>query len=135
VTPPTDGATLALEGTRIVLRGLRVLGHHGAGSVERAEAQPFEVDLDLELAEPGAAWSDELAETLDYGTAAQAVAAVVSGTSHRLLESLARACAEAVLAEDRAGRLAAVGVRVTKLRPPVPLQLESAACELTLRRA
>ncbi|MFC0082580.1 dihydroneopterin aldolase, partial [Aciditerrimonas ferrireducens] len=78
MTQPS-GAPLALEGPRIVLRGLRVLGHHGVGAAERAEAQPFEVDLDLELAEPGAAWSDELAETLDYGTAAQAVAAVVSG--------------------------------------------------------
>jgi dihydroneopterin aldolase len=128
-------STAAREpGVGVELRGLRVLGQHGVGDAERAVAQPFEVDLDLELASGAAARSDELADTVDYGRVCQVVAEVVGGTSHRLLESLARACAEAVLAEDAAGRVAAVTVRVRKLRPPVPLDLASAAGRVTLRR-
>ena len=35
-------------GDRIELRGLRVLGVHGALPEEQERAQPFEVDLDVE---------------------------------------------------------------------------------------
>jgi dihydroneopterin aldolase len=116
---------------RIELRGLRVLGVHGALPEERERAQPFEVDLDLELDLRPAGRSDRLADTVDYGSVTQAVAAVVSGPHAELLEHLAERVALAALACG-APLTTAVTVSVRKLRPPVPCDLHSAG--VTIRR-
>ena len=96
------------------------MGTHGVLAEERDRAQPFEVDvyLDVDLRAAGA--SDDLADTLDYGTIATQVATLVSGESHALLERLASRIAS-VLLTDR--RVASVTVDVRKLRPPVPVDL------------
>lgn len=125
-SPPGD-----LEG-RILLSGLRVMGRHGVLPEEKERAQPFEVDLEIETDLAEAARSDDLAAALDYGKVATAVAGVVSGESFDLLEALAEAISRAVLADDRAG---AVTVTVRKLRPPVPLDLASAAVSLRRSRS
>jgi dihydroneopterin aldolase len=60
------------------------------------------------------------------------VAQVVTGERHRLLERLATRIADDVLALD--DRVTAVAVTVRKLRPPVPVDLASAAVTLTRTR-
>jgi 7,8-dihydroneopterin aldolase/epimerase/oxygenase len=116
---------------RIELRGLGVLGTHGALPEEHERAQPFEVDLDLELdlRQPGR--TDRLADTVDYGSVTEAVAAVVSGPHVNLLEHLAERIASAALA-SAAPHASAVTVSVRKTRPPVPHLLTSAG--VTIRR-
>jgi dihydroneopterin aldolase len=113
-------------GDRIELRGLRAVGVHGALPEERVRAQPFEVDLancaDLEPA----GRSDALADTIDYGAVSAAVVAVLTGPHADLLERLAARIVDATFAA--AGeRATAVTVTVRKLRPPVPVELASAA--------
>jgi dihydroneopterin aldolase len=126
-----EAAADPLYPDRIELRGLRVLGAHGALPEERERAQPFEVDLDLELDLQPAGRSDRLADTVDYGSVTQAVAAVVSGPHVELLEYLAEQVAVAALACG-APHTTAVTVSVRKLRPPVPQDLHSAG--VTIRR-
>ena len=116
---------------RIQLRGLRALGVHGALPEERNRAQPFEVDVDAEADLRRAGGTDDLADTLDYGALAAAVERVVAGERFNLLERLAQRIAEE-LATD--ARLTAVTVTVRKLRPPVPVDLGSAAVRITRRR-
>ena len=96
------------------------MGTHGVLPEERDRAQPFEVDvyLDVDLRAAGA--SDDLADTLDYGTIATRVAALVAGERHALLERLASRIASDLLADPR---VASVTVDVRKLRPPVPVDL------------
>jgi dihydroneopterin aldolase/2-amino-4-hydroxy-6-hydroxymethyldihydropteridine diphosphokinase len=118
---------------RIELRGLRVLGVHGALPEEQDRAQPFEVDLDVEADLSAAGASDHLHDTVDYGAVADVVAGVVAGERFRLLERLAERLAEEVMATDR--RVQAVTVTVRKLRPPVPVDLGSAGVRITRRRA
>jgi len=113
----------------IQLRGLRVVGICGVLPEERERAQPLEVDLDLEADLAAAAASDALADTLDYGALAEAVAVVVQESRCGLLERLAGLIATTVLADERVG---AVTVSVRKLRPPVPVDLATAG--VTLRR-
>ena len=125
-TPPDR-----LPPDRIELRGLRVLGTHGALPEEHQRAQPFEVDLDLELDLRLAGRTDRLGDTVDYGSVTQAVAAVVAGPHVNLLESLAARIAAAALASG-APHATAVTVSVRKTRPPVPHQLTSAG--VTIRR-
>lgn len=118
-------------GDRVELRGLRVLGRHGMRPEEQERDQPFEVDLDVELDLSLAGRSDHLADTFDYGAAAEVVAAVVVDESFDLLERLATRIAEVVLAD---GRVRAVTVAVRKVRPPVPVDLATAGVRITRRR-
>ena len=71
---------------RIMLSGLRVRGHHGVLATERRAGQDFVVDVSLDLDLGPAASSDDVADTVDYGELAQALAAVVSDEPVNLLE-------------------------------------------------
>ena len=118
-------------GDVVELRGLRVLGRHGCLPEEQARDQPFEVDIDLELDLTAAGASDDLADTLDYGAAADVVARLVATEPSALLERVATMIADALLAD---ARVRAVTVAVRKLRPPVPVDLATAGVRITRRR-
>ena len=120
------------HGDRIQLRGLRVVGTHGVLPEERVRAQPFEIDLDLDVDLAPAGGSDRLSDTVDYGEVATTAAGVVSGRSFELLEALAGAIAEATLARDL--RITAVTVHLRKLRPPLALDLGTVGVRITRRR-
>lgn len=125
MAPPDDELRLGPSGQgwgRIEVRDLRVLGVHGALPEERDRAQPFAVDLDVRLDTRRAAASDDLDDTVDYGSLCRRVADVVARTSYRLLEALGDAVARAVLEDDR---VVGVAVTVRKLRPPIPVQVGS----------
>jgi dihydroneopterin aldolase len=115
---------------RIEVRGLRVVGTHGVLPEERLRGQPFEIDLDVMADLSRAGGSDDLADTIDYGALCQAVAEVISGPHADLIEHLAERIARVVL-DGSEGRAQSVTVTVRKLRPPVALQLASAAVTIT----
>lgn len=108
-----------------------MVGTHGVLPEEKERPQPFEVDLDVEADLSAAGSSDRLVDTLDYGALAQRVAAIVAEESHALMERLAQRIADAVLEDPRA---VAVTVTVKKLRPPVPIALETAAVRIRRER-
>lgn len=114
---------------RIQLTGLRVRGHHGVFEHERREGQDFVVDVELELDTRPAADSDALADTVDYGALAQALAGVVAGEAVDLLETLAARLAEVCLGDER---VAAATVTVHKPQAPIPLAFADVA--VTIRR-
>ena len=118
---------------RIELRGLRTVGIVGVLPEERERAQPLELDVDIEVDLTDAAASDALSDTVDYGAICDALMATVDVERPQLLERLAVALCEAVLATDPGVRAATVTVR--KLRPPVPHQLDSSGVRATRRRA
>ena len=78
---------------RLFLSGIRADGHHGARPGEKDDAQPFVVDLDLEV-EVGA---DEIGETADYRGVSEAVRELVERGSYDLIETMAADIAEACL--------------------------------------
>ncbi len=111
----------------ICINGLRVVGRHGLLPEEQARPQPFEVDVTIETDVERAARSDDLADTLDYGTIVAAIVEIVAARHFGLLEAIAGAIADDVCA--RPG-VEAVTVEVRKLRPPVPADLASAGVRL-----
>ncbi len=115
---------------RIEIRGLRVLGHHGALVGEQDRAQPFEIDLDLEADLGPAAASDDLGHTIDYGRVVEVTRTCVAKQRFRLLEALAGSIADTVL---DLGGVDAVTVSVRKLRPPVAADLASTGVRLSRR--
>ena len=114
---------------RISVRGMLFLARHGVNLDERLEPQPFEIDVDLHKNLSGASASDELADTIDYSALFSLVGTIVEGQSFRLIESLAAAIADAVLAETDA---TAVDVRVRKPRAPLPGPFETVEVARTL---
>jgi dihydroneopterin aldolase len=121
----------------IEVRGLRILGCHGVLDEERVRAQPFEIDLDLEVDLRPAGTSDSLADTVDYGAVAESVTRVVQGEHSDLLEHLAERIARAAVvtaAGVSVAGVSAVTVAVRKLRPPVPADMASAGVRIHRRR-
>lgn len=109
------------EPGRIELRGLRVTTHVGVSDMERMQAQPLELDVDLLVDLHPPAGSDDVADTVDYGVAAVAIAEAVGDGRHHLLERVAKVAAEAAFAAD--DRVLAADVTVRKVRPPVPVDI------------
>jgi dihydroneopterin aldolase len=109
---------------RIELRGLTVRGHHGVFEHERRDGQDFVVDITVWVDLAAAAASDDLADTLDYGVLAQRAAGIISGPPRKLIETVAGAIADDVMAHDR---VHAVEVVVHKPSAPIPLQFNDVA--------
>ena len=106
---------------RIELLGLRARGFHGVLEHERRDGQDFVVDVGLDVDIAAAAATDDLAQTVDYGTLAESIAAVVSGDPVDLIETLAQRIADVCL---RDARVRAVDVAVHKPSAPVTVPVE-----------
>jgi dihydroneopterin aldolase / 2-amino-4-hydroxy-6-hydroxymethyldihydropteridine diphosphokinase len=114
---------------RIVLRGLVARGRHGVFPEERREGQDFVVDVALELDVRGAAATDDLARTVDYGELAEALADVVRGEPVDLVETLAERLAQVCVADPRVE-----AAEVTVHKPAAPIPEPFADVAVTLRR-
>lgn len=116
---------------RITLRGMQFMGRHGVTEEERAAPQPFEIDLvvRLDLSKPSA--TDDLADTINYATLFEDARDVVEKQSFHLLEGLAGAVADAVLAGHPVDD---VEVRIRKPKAPLPGALESVEVRVRRRR-
>jgi dihydroneopterin aldolase len=114
---------------RITLRGMQFSGRHGVTDDERAAPQPIEVDLVLRLDLTRPAATDALADTINYASLFDLAGGIVRERSFHLLEALAAAIADAVLARHPVDD---VEVRVRK--PKAPLSGAFEAVEVRIRR-
>lgn len=114
---------------RISIRGLRVRGHHGVLDHERRDGQDFIIDVTLEIDAAPAGASDDLSDTVDYGTLAAQLAEVVAGPPVNLIETLAARLADVCLADSR---VRAAEVAVHKPHAPVTVPVEDVV--VTVRR-
>jgi dihydroneopterin aldolase len=95
----------------IELRGIRAFGHHGADPGEKTVAQPFDIDLSLEIDLTAARKSDALSDTLDYSTLHATIVRLVRERSYDLIERLGADLLDAMLADPRVQR---ASVRIAK---------------------
>lgn len=93
-----------MSAARLFLSGIRADGRHGARPGEKDTAQTFVIDLDIEV-DVGA---DSIDGTADYRGVTEAVRAIVEERSFDLIETMAAAIAEEILAIDRVLRVRAV---------------------------
>lgn len=115
---------------RVIVSGLRLYGYHGCSEAERQVGRQFQFDIEAELGHWGE--EDEIGSTLDYGRLCD-IASEANHEPAKLVETIANRIAVTVLAEDV--RVQRVSVRVSKLDPPVPYLVGSAAAEIVLHRA
>jgi dihydroneopterin aldolase len=99
---------------------------------EKDLGQWFVVDVVLHLDTRGAAATDDLAGTVDYGALAERVAQVVAGDPVDLIETLAQRVADVAL---EAGAVTAVDVSVHKPQAPVTVPFEDVVVSVRRWRA
>jgi dihydroneopterin aldolase len=128
--PVLDAAGRPLDQVR--LAGLSARGRHGVFESERRDGQRFGVDVVLHLDTRPAAASDALADTIDYGALATAVAAAVRGEPVDLIETLAARIAALCLGDPR---VAAVDVTVHKPHAPITEAFGDVAVAIRRTRA
>ncbi|MFZ4585153.1 MAG: dihydroneopterin aldolase [Acidimicrobiia bacterium] len=116
----------------ILVENLEVIGVHGVLPEERERAQPFRIDLELEVDLGRAGVTDDLTDTVHYGEVSEAVAAIVGGESYQLLERLATRVGEECLRDPR---VVSAVVTIRKLRPPIPLSMDSVGVRIEANRA
>ena len=109
--------------TEIELRGLEVFGYHGATEAEEREGQTFLFDVVLELRRESEA--DDLDQTIDYREVAACVREVSDRARVRLLETLAAAVADALMARFPVERVC-VRVRKPDVRLDPPAEFSAA---------
>jgi len=109
--------------------GVECRGHHGVLEFEKREGQPFVIDLVLGLDTRTAAASDDLRDTVDYGSLVASVKAAVENDPVDLIESLAQRIAEVCLLDPRVE-----WVRVTVHKPEAPIDATFTDVALTITR-
>lgn len=101
----------------IQLTGIRCYGYTGYLPEEQVLGQRFEVDLTLWLDLAVAGKSDVIEDTLDYRSVISTVQQLVKTSKFALIERLATAIAESILASDSVTQ---VQVRLSKPAAPIP---------------
>jgi 7,8-dihydroneopterin aldolase/epimerase/oxygenase len=114
---------------RLAVRGIEAFGHHGVLDSERRDGQVFVADLVLGLDTRGAARSDDLQDTVDYGGLVARVLRTIESDPVDLIETLAERIADTCL-EDRRVRT----VEVTVHKPHAPIEAVFADVTLTITR-
>jgi dihydroneopterin aldolase len=107
----------------VELRGLEVFGHHGVLPAERERGQSFWYDVALTVGDE--ALDDRIEGTVDYREVASKVREVSAARAYNLIEALAGAVADALIAAFPVEH-----VRVTvRKRPNMPVEETRATVE------
>ncbi len=114
---------------RLTVRGLEVFGRHGVLDFERREGQVFVVDLTLGIDTRPAARSDDLQDTVDYGSLVSAVRAAIENDPVDLIETVAQRIADVCLSDPRVA-----WTEVTLHKPQAPVQATFSDIALTITR-
>jgi dihydroneopterin aldolase len=113
----------------LAITGIECFGHHGVFEFERREGQVFLIDLLLGLDTAPAAASDDLRDTVDYGSLVAQVKAHVERDPVDLIETLAQRIADVCVLDARVE-----WVRVTVHKPDAPIDATFRDVALTITR-
>jgi dihydroneopterin aldolase len=109
--------------------GIECFAHHGVFAHERREGQVFMIDLVLGLDTRPAAASDDLHDTVDYGSLVAQVKAAVESDPVDLIETVAERISGVCLLDSRVE-----WARVTVHKPGAPIAATFADVTLRITR-
>ena len=115
---------------KIILKGIQFYGYHGVSEAERELGQKYAVDVEIDYDLESAGRTDNLNDTVDYLAIFNFVIEIGTNEKFLLIESLAQKIADAILAQLP---IETVLIRVKKLTPPIPGELEYAGVEIVRR--
>jgi dihydroneopterin aldolase len=113
----------------IHLSGIEVFAFHGVLPEETAQGQTFLIDVEVGLDLSRAGASDDLADTVDYGSLVQRVHDLVATDRWNLIERVAARVAESILEDPRAD-----SVVITVHKPAAPIGVGFSDVAVTVRR-
>jgi dihydroneopterin aldolase len=113
----------------LAVTGIECFAHHGVFDFERREGQVFVVDLVLGLDTRAAAASDDLVDTVNYGTLTADVKAAVERDPVDLIETVVQRIAAVCLMDSRVE-----WARVTLHKPDAPIDATYSDVALTITR-
>lgn len=129
MTDPTPAPTTEQPLDQLAVSGIECFAHHGVFPDERREGQRFVVDLVLGVDTRPAAASDDLHDTVDYGSLTMAVKTAVESDPVDLIEVVAQRIADVCLLVGRVE-----WARVTLHKPDAPIPAAFADVALTIER-
>jgi dihydroneopterin aldolase len=115
----------------VELYGLELFGRHGVEPQEHERGQRFVFDVVLAVGEE--ALSDRIEDAVDYREVARAVREVSDGRHFALLEALAAAVADELLARFASVTRAHVRVRKPEVELDPPVEYSAASVERSRR--
>ena len=118
-----------MSADELTIAGIECYAHHGVFDHERRDGQVFVIDLTLGIDTRPAALSDDLQDTVDYGSLVAQVKTAVESDPVDLIETLAQRVAEVCLSDRRVE-----WVRVVVHKPDAPVDAVFADVALTIRR-
>ncbi len=113
----------------LTITGIECFAHHGVFEHERRDGQRFVVDLTLGLDTAPAAASDDLRDTVDYGSLVTAVVTAVERDPVDLIETVAGRLADTCLQVPQVE-----WARVTIHKPDAPIEATFTDVALTITR-
>ena len=113
----------------LAVLGIECYAHHGVLDFERRDGQIFLIDLVLGMDTGPAAGSDDLHDTVDYGSLVTSVKAAVETDPVDLIETLAQRIADVCLLDTRVE-----WTRVTVHKPDAPIDATYSDVALTITR-
>ena len=118
------------EADELSVTGIECFARHGVFEHERREGQVFVIDLTLGVDTRPAASSDDLHDTVDYGSLVAQVKAAVESDPVDLIETLAQRISDVCLLDDRVE-----WARVRVHKPDAPIEATFADVTLTITRS
>ena len=116
-------------GDELSIWGIECYGHHGVFDHEKRDGQTFVVDLTLGIDTASAAATDDLRDTVDYGSLVAAVKHAVEVDPVDLIETLAQRLADVCLRDGRVE-----WARITVHKPDAPIEATFGDVTLTITR-
>jgi dihydroneopterin aldolase len=113
----------------LAVAGIECYGHHGVFDFEKRTGQVFVIDLVLGVDTGPAAASDDLRDTVDYGSLVTSVKAAVENDPVDLIETLGQRIADVCLLDNRVE-----WARVTVHKPDAPIEATFSDVALTITR-
>lgn len=110
--------------------GIECYGHHGVFEHEKREGQTFVVDLTLGVDTAPASATDDLRDTVDYGSLVASVKQAVEADPVDLIETLAQRLADVCLRDGRVE-----WARITVHKPEAPIDATFGDVTLTVTRS
>ncbi|MDE6309850.1 MAG: dihydroneopterin aldolase [Muribaculaceae bacterium] len=113
--------------TTIEINNLRMRARHGVLMQERSVGNDFTVTVHLRYPVDAALVNDEVSDTLNYAEAVEIIKDEMSEPS-ALLEHVAARIRHSLM--DKFPKIEGGFVRIAKLKPPIPAQMENVAVKI-----
>lgn len=108
---------------QILVQGLQVFGYHGVYEQEKEEGQTFLVNCVMDTSFASAIHSDDVGETVDYGTVCLFIKKYFEGKAYDLLEKVADELATSIMYAFPG--IEKIQIQITKPNAPIPMEFKS----------